>query len=57
MTLVLPIDLTAAIVSNTSWFRKVQFKPPWFAGGQMYAGLGDWSVLMALSLELFQRPK
>ena len=50
MTLVLPIDLTAAIVSNTSWFRKVQFKPPWFAGGQIdtqgwETGLFSWLAL------------
>lgn len=52
MTLVLPIDLTAAIVSNTSWFRKVQFKRPWFAGGQIdtrgwETGLFSWLSLLS----------
>lgn len=55
MTLVLPIDLTAAIVSNTSWFRKVQFKPPWFAGGQIDMQIWETGLFSWLSLSSFFR--
>lgn len=55
MTLVLPIGLTAAIVSNTSWFRKVQFKPPCFAGGQIDTQGWETALLSWLSLLSFFR--
>ena len=57
MTLVLPIGLTAAIVSNTSWFRKVQFKPPCFAGGQIDTQGWETALLSWLSLLSFFMPE
>lgn len=36
--------------SNTSWLQKVQFKPPWFAGGRIHTQ--GWAVCPFLWLSL-----